>query len=162
VTSRHSNRRKNRRGAVALELVLVLTFLFIPLLVGIWEIGCVLSVQQTLAEAVREGGRAAAAGDQTNAQVQQVVLSYLQYALSNSNFNTSNVVVTVSVSGGGDSSTAVQLTPITVTATVPFSDVNWSMSGYFVPKTARLAATSTWNSANDITFPAPAPGPTNG
>jgi Flp pilus assembly protein TadG len=161
LTTNRTARRANRRGAVALELVLVLTFIFIPLLIGIWEIGALLSAQQTLAEAVREGGRQAASGSLTNAQVQQVVLSYLKYGLAGSStFNTANVVVTVSVNGGGDASTAVQLTPITVTATVPFSDVNWTMSGYFVPNASRLVASSMWNSANDITFPAPAAGPT--
>lgn len=159
MTTRHTIRRSERRGAVALELVLVMSFMLVPLLVGIWEIGALLSAQQTLAESVREAGRQAASGSLTNAQVQQVVLSYLQYGLSSTTFNTSDVVVTVSVSGGGDASTAVQLTPITVTATVPFSDVNWSMSGYFVQNSMRLTATSIWNSANDISFPAPTAGP---
>ena len=54
--------RSRRRGAVAVELTLTLCFIVIPMLLGIWEIGCLLDAQQTLVEAVREGGRQAATG----------------------------------------------------------------------------------------------------
>jgi hypothetical protein len=47
--------RPRRRAAVAVELAVTLAFLIAPMLVGIWEIGCLLDAQQTLVEAVREG-----------------------------------------------------------------------------------------------------------
>ena len=55
------------------------------------EIQGELDAQQTLTEAVREGGRQAASGQMTAAQVQQVVLLHL----SNSGVSTSNVIALV-------------------------------------------------------------------
>ena len=49
-------------GAVAVELALTLFLVIVPMLLGIWEIGCLLNAQQTLVEAVREGGRQASTG----------------------------------------------------------------------------------------------------
>jgi Flp pilus assembly protein TadG len=148
--------RPRRRGAVAVELTLSMIFLILPMLFGTWEIGCLLDAQQTLTEAVREGGRQAASGAMTNAQVQQVVLQYL----SNAGVRTTNVTVTVTdMVGGADVSQAAQLDPIVVSATLPFANVDWSSTGQFVSRTAILSASCEWYSAKDAPYAAPPPAP---
>jgi Flp pilus assembly protein TadG len=150
-------RRVNRRGAVALELALTLCFVLIPMLLGIWEIGCLLDAQQTLVEAVREGGRQAATGTVTDAQVQQVVLQYL----SNANVNTANVVVTVVNTGSGaDASMAAQLDPLVVSASLPFINVSWSMTSQFVPSNSILTTSCQWYSAKDVPYTVSSTAPT--
>jgi Flp pilus assembly protein TadG len=140
--------RSRSRGAVAVELALTLCFVIIPMLLGIWEIGCLLDAQQTLVEAVREGGRQAATGTMTDSQVQQVVLQYL----SNAGVNTSNVTVTVTDTNGGDVSNAQQLDPLVVTATLPFINVDWSKTGQYVSDSRILTATCQWYSNKDAPY----------
>ncbi|WP_435011139.1 TadE/TadG family type IV pilus assembly protein [Tundrisphaera lichenicola] len=147
---------RRRRGAVAVELALSMVLVILPMLFGIWEIGCLLDAQQTLTSAVREGGRQAASGAMTNAQVRQVVLQYL----SNAGVSTTNVVVTVTNTGSGtDVSLATQLDPIIVSATLPFANVDWSSTGQFVPRTATLTASCQWYSAKDIPYASPPAAP---
>ncbi len=153
-----SNRRarRRRRGAVAVELTFSIVFVVLPMLCGIWEIGCLLDAQQSLQEAVREGGRQAATGQMTNSQVAQVVLQYL----INSNVSISNVSVTVVNSGSGaDSSQANMLDPLTVSATLPFANVDWSTTQQFVSDKAVLSASSLWYSAKDAPYAAPPAAP---
>ena len=149
-----------RRGAVAVELALTLCFVIVPMLLGIWEIGCLLDAQQTLVSAVREGGRQAATGTMTNAQVQQVVLQYLKEAYpSNANI-TKNVVVTVVNTGSGaDASLALQLDPLTVSASLPFINVDWSLTGQFVSDTKILSASCRWYSTKDVPYASPPAAP---
>lgn len=52
--------RNPRRGVAAVETAVVLTFILVPLLIGIWEMGRVVQVQQIVANAAREGARLAA------------------------------------------------------------------------------------------------------
>src|SRR5947209_6013610 len=66
----------SRRGTAAVELAVCLPFLMI-LLVGVWEVGRMVEVKQLMCNAVREGGRQAATGTQTTAQVKQYVVNYL-------------------------------------------------------------------------------------
>ncbi len=73
----HRLRVEHRYGAASVELALVLTFVLVPILLGIWEVGRMVEVQQNLYNAVREGGRQASTGQKTIAQVQQTVVNYL-------------------------------------------------------------------------------------
>lgn len=151
-----SNRKRLRRGAVAVELALTMTFVLMPMLMGVWEIGCLLDAQQTLVEAVREGGRQAATGKMTNAQVQQVVLLYM----TNAGVNTTGAVVTVVNTGSGaDASQATQLDPLVVSATLPFVNVDWSMTGQFVSDKTVMSASCQWYSAKDTPYAAPPAAP---
>ena len=122
---------------------------------GIWEIGCLLDAQQTLVEAVREGGRQASTGLMTNAQVQQVVLQYLSAA----GVNTSNVVVTVTNTGSGaDASQAAQLDPLVVSASLPFKNVDWSFTQKYVSDSSIVDLTSCqWYSMKDAPYAVPRP-----
>lgn len=49
-----------RSGVAAVETAVVLTFLLVPLLIGIWEMGRLVQVQQIVANSAREGARLAA------------------------------------------------------------------------------------------------------
>jgi Flp pilus assembly protein TadG len=150
-------RARSPRGAVAVELALTLAFLLIPMLLGIWEIGCLLTAQQTLVEAVREGGRQASTGLMTDAQVQQVVLQYLSVA----GVKTTNVVVTVTNTGTGvDASVAAQLDPLVVKATLPFKNVDWTFTQQYVSDSSTLTASCQFNSMNDQPYAAPPTAPT--
>jgi Flp pilus assembly protein TadG len=146
-----------RRGAVAVELALSLCFVIIPMLLGIWEIGCLLSAQQTLVEAVREGGRQASTGLMTDAQVQQVVLQYLSVA----GVSTTNVVVTVTNTGSGaDASEALQLDPLVISASLPFKNVDWTFTQQYVKDTQVLSTSCTFYSMKDMPYAAPPTAPT--
>src|SRR3954454_20627266 len=64
--------RTSRRGVVVVEFAGVVTLLLI-LLLGLWEVGRLLQVKQILANAAREGGRQAATGIKSTAEIQQYV-----------------------------------------------------------------------------------------
>jgi len=52
--------RPARRGVAAIEFALVTMFFVIPLLIGVWEVGRLVQVQQIVSNAAREGARLAA------------------------------------------------------------------------------------------------------
>jgi Flp pilus assembly protein TadG len=154
---KQKSRNQHPRGAVAVELALTLCFLIIPMLLGIWEIGCLLTAQQTLVEAVREGGRQASTGLITDAQVQQVVIQYLSAA----GVNTNNVVVTVTNTGSGaDASQAQQLDPLVITATLPFKNVDWSFTQKYVSDNSIMSTYCTFYSMVDTPYTVSATAPT--
>jgi len=78
-----ARRPTNRRGAVAVEAAFILPVLLITML-GLWEVGRLIQVQQMLVNSAREGARLAAGGytvnsaPVTNAMVQQAVRDYLR------------------------------------------------------------------------------------
>ena len=144
--------RTGRSGVAAVELAFVLTFIFIPVIFGVWEVGRLIQVQQVVDNSVREGARAASTGQYTNSQVQTVVLNYL----TNCGFSTANTTVTVTnLTRGGDVSsptlneggTVQQLDSLQVTISVPFSNVYWIALNYFVP-----AGTTMNSSANTVSM----------
>ncbi len=53
--------RQQRRGVAAVELALLLPLILL-LLMGLWEIGRAIDVQQLMSNAAREGGRQASTG----------------------------------------------------------------------------------------------------
>ncbi len=62
---RKSSTRK-RGGAALAEFVLVLKFIMVPLMIGLWEMGRVVQVQQIVANSAREGSRMAAQANTIN------------------------------------------------------------------------------------------------
>jgi Flp pilus assembly protein TadG len=66
----------HRRGVAAVEFAFVLPFILI-LLLGMWEEGRAIQVNQILYNAAREGARQASTGVVTNSAAQQVVINYL-------------------------------------------------------------------------------------
>jgi Flp pilus assembly protein TadG len=134
----------------AVEFAAVLPMV-LTLILGIWEIGRMVEVEQMINNAAREAARQATTGQLTNAQVQQVAIQYLNVA----GIPTGNVVVTVVdlTSPGTDVSQAAYQDRIQVTVTMPFSDVRWSTVSYFTSSNAALTATVTWVSVIDKPFP---------
>ena len=55
-----------RKGAAAVEFAVVMTFVVVPMLVGLWELGRAVQVQQIVANAARDGARLAAQGRTVN------------------------------------------------------------------------------------------------
>ncbi len=53
-------RTRPRSGVAAVETAVVLSFVLVPLLIGIWEMGRLVQVQQIVANSAREGARLAA------------------------------------------------------------------------------------------------------
>ncbi len=68
--------KKQRRGAAAVEMALVMPVLFL-MVFGIIEFGWMMSVQNTLVNAAREGARLGALQGYDAADMQQRVVEYL-------------------------------------------------------------------------------------
>lgn len=54
------NAARSRRGVASIELAFVFMFFMIPLMIGIWEVGRLVQVQQVVSNAAREGARLSA------------------------------------------------------------------------------------------------------
>ncbi len=162
----------------------------LALLMGLWEVGRLVMIQNLLDNAAREGGRLAASGGyfasnnhnspsggtltlnspSTNAdcEVQKRVLTYLQAAGisttgatvkvanngSSSKSKSWNYTYTqggaISGSGYDPAAAADQLDNLTITVTLPYSNVAWSPVSWFVDQGTTLSATSNWSSMNDL------------
>jgi Flp pilus assembly protein TadG len=148
----------HRRGTAAVELAFVLPILLV-LLYGVWEVGRLIELQQIMSNAAREGGRQAALGIVTNAQIQTDVMNYLK----NAGVPTQNATVTVTnvTEPGVDASQAAQMDQLTVTVTVPVQDFSWIMIGYIIPSGSNLSSQAVWYSMQNTTYPAPADPPIN-
>lgn len=57
---------RRRSGAAAVECAVVMLFVLCPLMIGLWEMGRVVQVEQILSNAAREGARLAAQGNTIN------------------------------------------------------------------------------------------------
>jgi Flp pilus assembly protein TadG len=106
------NRGAARRGASVVEFAFVAPILLIFVL-GIIEFGRAMWVQQTLANATREGGRQAILSTATKSGVQSIINSYLQ----SSKISGHTIVMTdpAQVAPGGN---------VTITVSVPYSNIS--------------------------------------
>ncbi len=137
----------HRDGAALLELALLLP-LMLALLLGIWEVGRMVEVQQVVSNAAREGARQAASGARTTAQVQQSVLNYL----SNCGLPISGTTVTVTniPSPGTDPTKAAQLQRLNVSVAMPFASVRWIALDLFVSPGSNITSSADWFSLRDL------------
>ena len=144
-------RPTGRRGAAAVEFAL-LSPLLVALLLGVWEVGRLIQVNQILSNAAREGGRQASTGLLSNSQVQTVVLQYLQRA----GLPTANATVTVTnvTSSSRDATAAQQLDQFRVTVTIPVADIKWVALSLITTSSSTLSATTVWYSLRDQDYPA--------
>src|SRR4051812_24034582 len=69
----------SRLGAATVEFAFLAPLLLVVVL-GIWELGRMVEVQQIISNAAREGGRQASTGNLTNEQVKAVVRNYMTQA----------------------------------------------------------------------------------
>jgi hypothetical protein len=126
--------RRNRRAAAAVEFALVAPVFFL-LVFGMIEYGRMLMVQQVLTNASREGARAAVLDGATEAQVQATVTTYL------TNGSISGALTTVAGPGGISLSNTEFGDPVTVTISIPFSQVSWLPSPMYLGAKTMQAST---------------------
>ena len=111
-----SAKNDKRHGVAAVEFAIVAPVL-ITLVLGMIEVGRALMVQQVLVNASREGARTAV---MEGANV-SAVKTYVQEYLADMSISVTQDKIAVAP----DPSTSANGTPISVTLTVPYSDVNW-------------------------------------
>jgi Flp pilus assembly protein TadG len=114
--------RRNRRGSAVVEFAVVAP-IFITLVFGMIEYGRMVMVQQLITNAAREGARRGVLDGATTAEVQTAVTSHL------SNASVTGATVTVNPS---PPSSAGYGAPVTVTVSIPFSQVSWIPTPMFL------------------------------
>ena len=124
--------RRDRRGAAVVEFALVAPIFFL-LVFGMIEYGRMVMVQQILTNASREGARRAVLDGSTTAGVVNSVTSYLQ----SSSITGATVTVTTSAPVAPDYANGM-----TVTVTIPFSQVSWLPSPMFL-QTYQMSSSTT-------------------
>lgn len=158
------SRAAGRRTAVAaVELAFILPFLLLILL-GVWEVGRLIQVQQILNNAAREGARVASLGriinqnkDATDIlvtgstpEVKNTVLNHMTRA----GISTTGMTVSFAYTSGTVSNTqpyqATKGQRFKVTATLPFSNVRWSLLS--LTNISSLSSTVEWASMIDDPF----------
>jgi Flp pilus assembly protein TadG len=143
------DRRAARQGVAAVEFAFVMPAI-LALLVGIWELGRLIEIQQLMTNAAREGARQAATGQLTNAQTQSVIQQYLTVA----GLPTTNVTSKAwDTTGNCDPSAASYQDNIQVNITMPFKDVSWSVLSILVPPTFHIATQVQWMTVVDKPYP---------
>jgi Flp pilus assembly protein TadG len=152
----YHRRHARRRGVAAVELALLVTFLLLPLLLGLWDVGRLVEVEQLVQNAAREGGRQASTGKRSVSDVQQAVVDYL--ARDGITLDPSAVTVTNLTDGtrtdpraGSSPQNALQLDHFEITVSVPINSVRWVLMDRFSGATT-LTATADWYSMNDLPF----------
>ncbi len=152
--------RRQRQATAAVEFVVVLP-LIVAMLLGMWEVGRLVEIEQILNNAAREGARQAAGSKMTVSQVQAVVINYLTAAGVPVNNPDPNAVVQVKNlgfpgnPGPVDDSplNATQLDQFQITVTIPFSDVRWIALNLVTNPSTQMTGRATWCSIRDIAFP---------
>jgi Flp pilus assembly protein TadG len=115
------SRRVRRRGIAATEFAIVAPVFFL-MVIGFIEFGRALMVQQVLINASRVGARMASTTGATSSAVQSAVQDYA----------TGVAVPGVTVIVSPNPATASSGTAITVSTSVPFGNVSWMGSPWFL------------------------------
>jgi Flp pilus assembly protein TadG len=144
--ARSSARGARRVGTASVEFAVLITLL-VPLLLGVWEVGRLVEVQQFLTNAAREGGRQASTGVKNADAVKQDVVNYLTH--NNIKATVSDVTVENLTSPGTDPKNATQLDRFRITVKIPFDNVRWILLNQITPLT-ELSAVVEWHSMRDI------------
>jgi Flp pilus assembly protein TadG len=149
---------RRRTAVAAVEFAFVVTFLMAPVLLGLWEVGRLVDVQQLVDNAAREGARQAAIGallDPTTATQRNItaadVTSTVTNFLTRNGITTTGINVTftdLSNSAVTDPYQAAQLDHLQVTVTLPFDNVRWALLGK-VTNVNNLQAGAIWYSMKD-------------
>jgi Flp pilus assembly protein TadG len=157
-----------RRGVAAVEFAFLAPVL-LGLLLGVWEIGRLIQVQQMVSTSAREGARLAAQGQtvqgdsiqyvyaspttapsSSSPNVQTQVLNFLQEA----GIPTTNATVTFQYLNGNTSLTdpyqGAQGQMFSVTVTVPYNNFRWTTLD--LTGAVNLTCTVVWTSLVDVPF----------
>ncbi len=139
-------RRPGRAGAAAVELAVLLPLLA-GLLLGVWEFGRLIWVQQTLSNAAREGARQAASGDKSSDGVRQHIRMYPQRAGRDTTGMPDPQVDNLTAANRSDPRTGQHLDRYRVRVTLPMSNFRWVAVHYL---TDSLTGESTFACIADI------------
>jgi Flp pilus assembly protein TadG len=126
--------RKQRRGAAAVEFAVVAPVFFL-LVFGMIEYGRMVMVQQIITNAAREGTRTAVLDGSTTSSTKTAAINAM--AAGNITVTTSNVTVSPD-----PPSSAAYGDPVTVTVSVPFSQVSWLPSPMYLGSKTMTASTT--------------------
>jgi Flp pilus assembly protein TadG len=161
---------RSRRGVAAVEVALIATFLLVPLMIGIWEIGRLVQVKQVVSNSAREGARRASQGYTLNSSgsptqvmvssgtmsVQSAVYNYL-IAAGFTNLQPADVQVSFQfLAPRSDGVAATEPyqgekgQPFSVTVTIPWNRVRWVNLGLINP--TDVSFTATWRMLMDDPF----------
>jgi Flp pilus assembly protein TadG len=149
--SGRGNRHQPRRGVATIEFALVAPILVL-LLLGIWEIGRLVQVMEVLYNAAREGARQASTATATLTDIKANVRSYIQNAEPSISNLTGYDMTYANITRPSvtDPTGATQLDKFTITVTLPFRNVSWLATTYFIPANATLTAKVEWYSMRDL------------
>jgi Flp pilus assembly protein TadG len=125
--------RGKRLGAAAVEFAIVAPLFFL-LVFGMIEFGRMVMIQQVITNASREGARKAVLDGESSSSVKSAVVTYM--ANGGVTIATSNVTINPS-----DPTTTAAGSPVTVTVSVPFSQVSWLPSPMFLGGRQMTAST---------------------
>ncbi|MBC7856036.1 MAG: pilus assembly protein [Pirellulaceae bacterium] len=125
--------RGKRLGAAAVEFAVVAPLFFL-LVFGMVEFGRMVMIQQVITNASREGARKAVLDGATSSNVKSSVVTYM----SNGGVTIATSNVTINPT---DPASAVAGSPVTVTVSVPFSQVSWLPSPMFLGSRQMTAST---------------------
>lgn len=114
--------RRKRRAAATVEFAVVAPIFFL-LVLGMIEYGRMVMVQQIITNASREGARTAVLDGTTTAEVTSTVNSYL----TSGSISGATVAVTPNPPTNAEAGD-----PVTVTVSVPFSQVSWLPSPMYL------------------------------
>jgi Flp pilus assembly protein TadG len=138
--------RTPRRGVAVVEFAAVVPLLLL-LLLGLWEVGRLLQAKQILANAAREGGRQAATGLKSTAEVQQYVRNSIQRAGLNITGMPDPVITNLTSSARNDPRDANQLDRYSIHVSLPTANFRWVLFQFTTPT---LDADAVWVSLADI------------
>ena len=150
------SRSQPRRALAAVELALLMPLL-LTFLLGVWEVGRLVQINQIIDNAAREGARKASTGVNTYADVKTTVSNYLTNAgITNLN-NLTVQVYNVTQSNAGptyDPSKAACLDQLQINVALPFNNVRWIGLLFLVtdPGT-QMNAQAIWLSNQDQSYP---------
>jgi Flp pilus assembly protein TadG len=151
-----ANCRRQRRGVATVEFAVLLPII-LTLLLGIWEVGQLVQMNQILNNAAREGARKASTGINTYSDVNTTVSNYLSAAGVSNVSGLQVQVFNVTQNNAGpnyDPSTAKQLDQLQVTVSLPFNNIRWTLIGLvFTDPNASMTAQAVWFSNRDKAYP---------
>ena len=159
-----------RAGVAAVEVAVITAFFLVPLLIGVWEVGRLVQVQQIVSNSAREGARLAgqgvtisSSGTITNVTVSSsspnVTDTVYQYLLASGLTTLQKSDVTIQFQFltpklDGTTPTEPYLgekgETFALTVTIPWNKVRWINLGVIQPTT--VSFTVTWKMLVDDTF----------
>lgn len=126
--------RRCRRGSAVVEFAIVAP-VFFAFTLGMVEVGRGVMVQQILTTASREGARQAVLDSATQSSVTSFITSFLNSSSVNGAGATITISPTLPTASGYNG-------PVTVTVSIPFSQVSWSPSPIFLNGKTLTASTT--------------------